>query len=94
LRKLGRGLALSLWTIRECAGKISDLRRSPAVSFMTRAGEIVRAIRGARLPPPPKRRYDLVSEAMEQTITGEGGGSGHVRRGGAPGTKGKSSTRR
>ncbi|HEX6458809.1 MAG TPA: hypothetical protein VF032_07820 [Thermoleophilaceae bacterium] len=39
-------------------------------------------MRSARLPKPPKRRYDLYGEAAEQVITGEGGGRGAIRKGG------------
>ena len=46
-----------------------------------RLKEIVSAIRGASVPPPPKRRYDLVSEAMAKPF-GESAGRGAVRAGG------------
>jgi hypothetical protein len=29
---------------------------------------------------PPKRRYDLIGDAIEQAITGQGGGRGPVRK--------------
>jgi len=52
------------------------------VSLWSRLREIAHALRSARLPEPSKRRYDLYSEAVEQLITGEGGGRGAIRKGG------------
>jgi hypothetical protein len=51
------------------------------VSVASRLREILHAIRGARVPPAPKRRYDLMSEAMAGPF-GESGGHGRVRAGG------------
>jgi hypothetical protein len=50
------------------------------MSFIQRIREIFRAIRGARVPPPPERRYDLVGEAMARSF-GETAGRGPVRAG-------------
>jgi hypothetical protein len=47
-----------------------------------RIREILSALASARFPPPPKRRYDLIGEAMQQAITGKGGGRGPIRQGG------------
>jgi hypothetical protein len=52
------------------------------MGVVRRLREIVSSVASARFPPPPKRRYDLVGEAIERGITGEGGGRGQVRRGG------------
>ena len=52
------------------------------MSFTSRIREVAHAVQNARLPSPPKRRYDLVSEGIEHALTGEGGGRGPVRRGG------------
>jgi hypothetical protein len=51
------------------------------VSFVLRVGEIFRAIRSAKFPPRPKRRYDLIGEAMARPF-GESAGRGAVRAGG------------
>jgi hypothetical protein len=51
------------------------------VSLLQRVREIAGAIRGARFPPPPKRRWDLISEAMARPF-GEKPGRGPVRAGG------------
>jgi hypothetical protein len=51
------------------------------MSFLQRVREIFRAIGGARVPPPPERRYDLVGEAMARPF-GETAGRGPVRAGG------------
>jgi hypothetical protein len=47
-----------------------------------RLREILSALASARFPRPSKRRYDLVGEAMQQAVGGEGGGRGPVRAGG------------
>jgi hypothetical protein len=44
------------------------------VSFISRVREIISAIRSAKFPPPPKRRYDLIGEPI--------GGKGRIRDGG------------
>ena len=49
--------------------------------FVRRLREIAAALTSARFPAPPKRRYDLITEAVEQAIR-EGGGRGAVRKGG------------
>jgi hypothetical protein len=46
-----------------------------------RLREILGAIRAAKLPPRPKRRYDLVSEAMARPF-GESAGRGPIGAGG------------
>jgi hypothetical protein len=46
-----------------------------------RLREVFRALTGARLPSRPKRRYDLITEAMTRPFGG-GGGRGRVRDGG------------
>lgn len=51
------------------------------VSVASRLREILHAIRDASGPQAPKRRYDLVSEAMARPL-GERGGHGRVRAGG------------
>jgi hypothetical protein len=51
------------------------------MSFFGRIGEIFRAVGSAKIPPPPKRRYDLVGEAMARPF-GETTGRGPVRAGG------------
>jgi hypothetical protein len=43
--------------------------------------EIVRAIGSARFPRRPKRRYDLIGEAMARPF-GESAGRGAIRAGG------------
>jgi hypothetical protein len=47
-----------------------------------RIREIFSALRSARFPPAPKRRYDLITVAIQQAIAGEGGGRGPIREGG------------
>jgi len=51
------------------------------VSFPQRIREIFAAIGGARFPPPPKRKYDLIGEAVAMPF-GEKPGRGPVRAGG------------
>jgi hypothetical protein len=51
------------------------------VSFLQRVREIVGALRRARFPPPQKRRWDLISEAMARPF-GEKPSRGPVRAGG------------
>jgi hypothetical protein len=51
------------------------------VSFFSRVREIFGAVRSAKFPSPPKRRYDLVGEAMARPF-GESAGRGRVRAGG------------
>lgn len=51
------------------------------VASVKRIREIFTAIRNAKLPRPPKRKYDLVSEAMAMPF-GEKPGRGPVRAGG------------
>jgi hypothetical protein len=57
------------------------MRRQGAVSFVQRVREIVRAIGSARFPGRPKRRYDLIGEAMARPF-GESAGRGAIRAGG------------
>jgi len=59
-----------------------DRWEAVGVRFVSRLREIAAALTSARFPAPPKRRYDLITEAVEQVITGEGGGRGAVRKGG------------
>jgi hypothetical protein len=67
-------------------GEAIDLRwsgcQTAAVSFLQRVREIVGARRRARFPPPPKSRWDLISEAMARPF-GEKPSRGPVRAGGA-----------
>jgi hypothetical protein len=51
------------------------------VSVAQRAREILQAIRSARFPSRPKRRYDLLGEAMARPFGGSAG-RGAVRSGG------------
>jgi hypothetical protein len=51
------------------------------VSALQRISEILRAIRSAKIPPPPRRRWDLISEAAARPF-GENSGRGPIRRGG------------
>jgi hypothetical protein len=48
--------------------------------MLQRLREIARAIRRARFPEEPKRKYDLAGEAMARPF-GETAGRGTVRRG-------------
>jgi hypothetical protein len=52
------------------------------VGLTRRIREIFSALASARFPPAPKRRYDLIGEAVQQAITGKGGGRGPIREGG------------
>jgi hypothetical protein len=51
------------------------------VTFASRLREILQAIKAARLPPQPKRRYDLVGEAMVRPFGGTAGRD-RIRAGG------------
>jgi hypothetical protein len=51
------------------------------VSAVQRARDILQAIGGARFPGRPKRRYDLLGEAMARPF-GRNAGRGAVRAGG------------
>jgi hypothetical protein len=50
------------------------------MSVLQRIREILGAIRSAKFPPPPKRRYDLLGEAVPRHF-GEEIGRGPVRGG-------------
>ena len=51
------------------------------MSATSRVREILNAIRSAKIPPPPKRKYDLIGEAMARPF-GESAGRGRIRDGG------------
>ncbi|MDP9407441.1 MAG: hypothetical protein M3P95_06140 [Actinomycetota bacterium] len=51
------------------------------MSLRLRIGEIAAAIRAARFPPPPRRRYDVEGEALARPF-GESAGRGPIRAGG------------
>jgi hypothetical protein len=51
------------------------------MSAMGRVREILKAIQAAKIPPPPKRKYDLLGEAMARPF-GESSGRGCIRDGG------------
>jgi hypothetical protein len=51
------------------------------VRFLRRIRGFGAAVRAARVPPPPKRKYDLIGEAMARPF-GERIGRGRVRQGG------------
>lgn len=60
------------------------------MSAQRRIREIVGAIRGAKVPPRPERRYDLVTEAMMRPFGGTAG-RGPIRDGGVTDSDGQGS---